>query len=97
MSFSLEPLFKSCSLEADGHLVWQRVPVAVSCLVFIVLARFKTSAEIKLVLFSVLVVLACPEKLASIANAVSVERDWVSTTVFSSKRQYIRKMGQKLI
>ncbi len=49
-----------------------------SCLVFIVLAKVRTSVEIKLVLFSTLVVLACPEKLASIANTVAVERDWVS-------------------
>lgn len=28
-----------------------------------------------------LVVLACPEKLASIANTVAVERDWVSVVI----------------
>ena len=63
---------------ADQILVWQRIPVAMSCLVFLILARLRTAFEIRLVLFSVLVVLACPEKLASIANTVAVERDWVS-------------------
>ena len=52
--------------------------MAISCLVFVVLANFKASVEMKLVLFSILVLLACPEKLASIANTVAVERDWVS-------------------
>lgn len=55
--------------------------MAASCLVFIVLARSKSSVEIELGLFSVLVVFACPEKLASIANTVAVERDWVSLIV----------------
>ena len=63
---------------ADHVLVWQRIPVSMSCLAFIVLASLRPTFQIRLVLFSVLVVLACPEKLASIANTVAVERDWVS-------------------
>jgi iron-regulated transporter 1 len=55
-----------------------------SCLVFLVFARFGTADGTRLILFSTLVVLACPEKLASIANTVAVERDWVSVLVYSS-------------
>ena len=62
-------------------LVWQRIPVATSCLIFVALRTARGSAAINLVLFSTLVVLACPEKLASIANTVAVERDWVSLVI----------------
>jgi len=61
--------------------VWQRIPVAISCLLFVALGTVRESIEIKLILFSTLVVLACPEKLASIANTVAVERDWVSVII----------------
>ena len=39
----------------------------------------------KYALFATLVILACPEKLASIANTVAVERDWVSLVVLDLK------------
>ncbi|KAJ6083582.1 hypothetical protein N7467_007717 [Penicillium canescens] len=56
-------------------IVWQRVPVAVSCLCFVVLLSTK-SWTITLVLFAVQGILACLEKLAATANTVAVERDW---------------------
>ncbi|KAJ6071508.1 hypothetical protein N7499_009522 [Penicillium canescens] len=56
-------------------IVWQRVPVAVSCLCFVLLMSAK-SWTITLVLFAVQGILACLEKLAATANTVAVERDW---------------------
>ncbi|KAL1966865.1 hypothetical protein VTN77DRAFT_3830 [Rasamsonia byssochlamydoides] len=64
-------------------IVWQRIPVALSCVCFILLLPPSLSAEkgagsaLVPVLFTVVVALACVEKLASVANTVSVERDWV--------------------
>lgn len=57
--------------------VWQRIPVAVSCALFAVLSYTKDSAVITVLLFIAIVLLACPEKLAAVANMVAVERDWV--------------------
>ncbi|GAD95214.1 conserved hypothetical protein [Paecilomyces variotii No. 5] len=57
-------------------IVWQRIPVAGSCLCFIALLAPKGSATI-LLLFSITALLACLEKLASVVNTVAVERDWV--------------------
>ncbi|KAJ9199702.1 hypothetical protein DTO164E3_4587 [Paecilomyces variotii] len=57
-------------------IVWQRVPVAGSCLCFVALLASKNSAVV-LPLFSIAALLACIEKLASVVNTVAVERDWV--------------------
>lgn len=57
--------------------VWQRIPVAGSCLCFIVLLRYPESWALSLILFLVVGSLACVEKLAATANTVAVERDWV--------------------
>ena len=59
-------------------VVWQRVPVAVSCLCFIA-NRSTDSWALTVGLFVVQGLLACMEKLAATANTVAVERDWVST------------------
>ncbi|CAI7585253.1 unnamed protein product [Penicillium glandicola] len=63
-------------LVAVRHsIVWQRVPVAVSCLCF--LATLATDSwALTIVLFAVQGLLACMEKLAATANTVAVERDW---------------------
>lgn len=57
--------------------VWQRIPVAVSCGCFIALLRFAGSKGLSLILFVVVDLMACIEKLAATANTVAVERDWV--------------------
>lgn len=60
------------------RVVWQRVPVAVSCLCFV--ATVSTdSCAVTIALFVVQGLLACMEKLAATANTVAVERDWVCT------------------
>jgi Ferroportin1 (FPN1). len=59
-------------------VVWQRVPVAVSCLCFV--ATVSTDSwPVTIALFVVQGLLACMEKLAATANTVAVERDWVCT------------------
>ncbi|KAK1144122.1 hypothetical protein N8T08_005784 [Aspergillus melleus] len=59
-------------------IVLQRVVVAISCIIFYLLA---TSMSLKGATekgaLAVLALLACAEKLCSIMNLVSVERDWV--------------------
>ncbi|KAJ6184713.1 hypothetical protein N7519_006014 [Penicillium mononematosum] len=68
---------RSDRLVAVRHsiVVWQRVPVAVSCLCFI--ANLSTDSwPLTIGLFAVQGLLACMEKLAATANTVAVERDW---------------------
>jgi iron-regulated transporter 1 len=60
-----------------ASIVWQRIPVAVSCAVFLLLLNAQDSVLALWVCFPVTIVLACVEKLASIANTVSIERDWI--------------------
>ncbi|KAJ5456812.1 hypothetical protein N7530_012086 [Penicillium desertorum] len=67
---------RSDRLVAVRHsIVWQRVPVAVSCLCFIVTLSTDSRA-LTIGLFAVQGLLACMEKLAATANTVAVERDW---------------------
>ncbi|KAI9371836.1 Ferroporti-1 [Aspergillus egyptiacus] len=64
-------------LTAIRHsIVWQRVPVAVSCLCLWFLLT-SPPTHLTWMLFFALVLLAGVEKLAATANTVSVERDWV--------------------
>ncbi|KAJ5969538.1 hypothetical protein N7501_005786 [Penicillium viridicatum] len=56
-------------------IVWQRVPVAVSCLCFVATVSTDSWA-VTITLFVVQGLLACMEKLAATANTVAVERDW---------------------
>lgn len=61
-------------------IIGQRLAVAASCAIFWVLQQeHDTIKEGKLKdgLFAVTVVLACVEKLCSVLNLVSIERDWV--------------------
>lgn len=53
------------------------MPVAASCLCFVVLLTYEKSLTTTYVLFAVVGLLACMEKLAATANTVAVERDWV--------------------
>jgi iron-regulated transporter 1 len=60
-------------------IVWQRLSVAVSCVVLLAMMKSGDDASGLRTygLFSISVVLACVEKLAYIANTVAVERDWI--------------------
>lgn len=59
-------------------IVWQRVAVAVSCLILVVLLASDPKSGLVLYgLFATIVALAGVEKLAFVANTVAVERDWI--------------------
>jgi solute carrier family 40 (iron-regulated transporter), member 1 len=59
--------------------VVQRLAVAISCAIFWLLARrVPLDHTAKPLLLGLLAFLACIEKLYSIMNLVSVEKDWVS-------------------
>ncbi|CAG8909095.1 unnamed protein product [Penicillium egyptiacum] len=62
-------------LAVRYSIVWQRVPVAASCLCFIATLSMDSST-LTIILFAVQGLLACLEKLAATANTVAVERDW---------------------
>jgi iron-regulated transporter 1 len=62
--------------------VWQRIPVAVSCVCLGLLLR-SPPIHLSWLLFIALVLLAGVEKLAATVNTVSVERDWVCFVWFS--------------
>jgi iron-regulated transporter 1 len=63
-------------------LVVQRLVVAISLILFYLLAiRMSLSDSGKIGIFVFLSCLACIEKLCSIMNIVSVEKDWVRTTI----------------
>ncbi|KAJ5629757.1 hypothetical protein N7528_003414 [Penicillium herquei] len=67
---------KSDRLVALRHsIVWQRVPVAASCLCFVAFSATNNESATS-VLFVAVIFLACIEKLAATANTVAVERDW---------------------
>lgn len=58
--------------------VGQRLAVAISCICFILLINSDSKDSFgSIVLLFVLAVMACVEKTCSIANSVSVEKDWV--------------------
>ncbi|KAI1510977.1 Ferroportin1 [Pyrenophora tritici-repentis] len=59
-------------------IIWQRLTVAGSCIILLLLlAGGKEKGIVTYGMFVVSVILACLEKLAFIANTVSVERDWI--------------------
>lgn len=59
-------------------IVGQRVAVGASCGIFWILyKRTELGSKLRIGLFGVLVLLACIEKLCSVMNLISVERDWV--------------------
>jgi iron-regulated transporter 1 len=59
-------------------ILWQRLPVACSCLILLVMLNSVQQKSLGMyALFAVSIVLACFEKLAFVANTVSVERDWI--------------------
>lgn len=61
-------------------IIGQRIAVAASCAIFWVLQQERETIKdgrLKDGLFAATVVLACVEKLCSVLNLVSIERDWV--------------------
>jgi iron-regulated transporter 1 len=59
--------------------VFQRGVVAASCVIFYVLLKgFPAGSSVGLGLLVVATLFACIEKLCSIMNLVSVEKDWVA-------------------
>jgi iron-regulated transporter 1 len=62
-------------------IVWQRLSVAGSCLILLLMLMAggpeKEKGVVMYALFAGSVILACVEKLAFIANTISVERDWI--------------------
>ncbi|KAJ6112711.1 iron-regulated transporter [Penicillium capsulatum] len=68
-------------------IVFQRVPVAVSCMIFYVLAiGLDVPKLVDNLLLAALALLACIEKLCSVMNLVSVERDWVVVVAGNNKK-----------
>jgi iron-regulated transporter 1 len=68
-------------------IIGQRLAVAASCAIFWVLQQEDEtikSGKVKDGLFAVTVVLACVEKLCSVLNLVSIERDWVCCSLVRS-------------
>ncbi|KAH8704371.1 Ferroporti-1 [Phaeosphaeriaceae sp. PMI808] len=63
---------------ARQSIIWQRLPVAGSCLILIaMLSGYGKGGLGTHSLFIASIVLACIEKLAFVANTVAVERDWI--------------------
>jgi solute carrier family 40 (iron-regulated transporter), member 1 len=57
-------------------IAWQRVPVALSCALFLALLHWKDSKLVFWTCFPTAALFACFEKLAIVGNTVAVERDW---------------------
>ncbi|KAF2017482.1 iron-regulated transporter [Aaosphaeria arxii CBS 175.79] len=61
-----------------SSIVFQRVSVALSCLIFWVFASGRVEAYgLTVGLLTIVAMLACTEKICSVMNTVSVEKDWV--------------------
>ncbi|KAF4460845.1 hypothetical protein FALBO_12369 [Fusarium albosuccineum] len=77
-------------------IVSQRLVVAASCAVFLVLGRaHHLSHGLRIGLLALLIILACIEKLSAIMNLVSVERDWV-VVVSQSDTNALRAMNSRM-
>ncbi|KAB8226727.1 Ferroporti-1 [Aspergillus novoparasiticus] len=77
-------------------IVLQRIVVAASCLIFYLLAiELPVLSGIDNILLVALALLACSEKLCSIMNLVSVERDWV-VVVAGNDHDSLRTMNAQM-
>lgn len=72
-----------------ASIVGQRCAVAASCVVFAVLLTARGSSFVTYGLFAALVVLACVEKVCSVMNLISIERDWVCDAAMSGGRSLL--------
>ena len=72
-----------------ASIILQRIAVSLSCVLFAFLLWYGQSFHLVfMILFSVVVVLACIEKVAFVANTIAVERDWLP--VISESLDYER-------
>lgn len=70
------------------NVVFQRLVVAASCAVFYILAiDIPLPSGVRTGLVAVVTLFACVEKLCSILNLVSVEKDWVSQCLSYQQQQ----------
>ncbi|KAH8179424.1 ferroportin1 (FPN1) domain-containing protein [Sarocladium implicatum] len=77
-------------------IVFQRLAVAVSCVLFYLLSLdFEVSLGLEIGALVLLTVLACSEKLSSIMNLVSVEKDWV-VVVAGNDQDALRTMNAQM-
>ncbi|KFX90992.1 hypothetical protein V490_06142, partial [Pseudogymnoascus sp. VKM F-3557] len=61
-----------------ASIIGQRLAVAASCAIFLILYKRKElGSKLRVGFFVVNILLACIEKLCSVLNLVSIERDWV--------------------
>jgi iron-regulated transporter 1 len=67
-------------------IIGQRLAVAASCALFLVMLIYRESLSRRASngMFAVVVLLSCIEKLCSVMNLVSVERDWVGAFWFTA-------------
>lgn len=74
------------------------MPVAASCGCFVVLyGAEKEKSLASQALFAGVVLLACVEKLAAVANTVSVERDWVCIMFYINIDRVVSDNGRLLL
>ena len=78
-------------------IVWQRGAVIASCLLFWIMHTQKESLPTwsMAILLSANILLACIEKLCSIMNTVSVERDWV-IVITAEQESALRQMNSQM-
>ncbi|KAF1835287.1 hypothetical protein BDW02DRAFT_293609 [Decorospora gaudefroyi] len=79
-------------------IVWQRLSVAASCLILVYMVGNHEKGVIMYARFFASVLLACVEKLAFVANTVSVERDWIIVVSDSLKadRQELNSVMRRI-
>jgi iron-regulated transporter 1 len=80
-----------------SSIVWQRVAVVISCALFWVMLAKKGSLPTwsMTILLGASILLACIEKLCSIMNTVSVERDWV-VVIADDNESTLRQMNSQM-
>ena len=80
-----------------ASIVWQRSAVVVSCIVFwVMLTQGKGLPDWSIyVLLGINILLACVEKLCTIMNTVSVERDWV-IVIAHTDESALRQMNSQM-
>lgn len=78
ISKSGPPCYRSPLLRLASVLVFQRLAVAASCAIFYTFfLETEHGSSSKKGMLALVTLLACVEKLCSILNTVSVEKDWV--------------------